>query len=157
MSGRWSEEQTTKFVNMYKDSENVWNIFTPEYKNREARLASLEHMVQEMNISTEQGQLNRSTIYPIAGTVWTTMASPTVYPVAAGQLGIQLLSNYSTLWYLHCVGVRSVADVSEVHTASTFSHLNLKMEVACTSKTSALWPYANGLTTASFRTLSNHQ
>jgi hypothetical protein len=26
--------------------------------------------------------------------VWTTMASPTVYPVAAGQLGIQLLSNW---------------------------------------------------------------
>ena len=30
MSGRWSEEQTTKFVNMYKDSENLWNVFTPE-------------------------------------------------------------------------------------------------------------------------------
>jgi hypothetical protein len=58
MSGRWREEQTTKFVNIYKDSENLWNVFTPEYKNREARLASLEHMVREMNISTEQGQLN---------------------------------------------------------------------------------------------------
>jgi hypothetical protein len=56
----------------------LWNVFTPEYKNREARLASLEHMVREMNISTEQGQLNWST----------------VYPVAAGQLGIQLLSNW---------------------------------------------------------------
>jgi hypothetical protein len=51
-------------------------------------------MVPEMNISTEQGQLTWSTVYPIAGTVWTTMASPTVYPVAAGQLGIQLLSNW---------------------------------------------------------------
>jgi hypothetical protein len=50
MSGRWREEQTTKFVNMYKDSENLWNVFTPEYKNREARLAYLEHMVREMNI-----------------------------------------------------------------------------------------------------------
>jgi hypothetical protein len=69
MSGRWREEQTTKFVNMYKDSENMWNVFTPEYKNREARLASLEHMVREMNISTEQGQLTWSTVYPIAGTV----------------------------------------------------------------------------------------
>jgi hypothetical protein len=38
MSGRWREKQTTKFVNMYKDSENLWNVFTPEYKNREARL-----------------------------------------------------------------------------------------------------------------------
>jgi hypothetical protein len=54
---------------MYKDSENLWNVFTPEYKNREARLASLEHMVREMNISTEQGQLNWSIVYPIAGTV----------------------------------------------------------------------------------------
>jgi hypothetical protein len=35
---------------MYKDSENLWNVFTPEYKNGEARLASLEHMAQEMNI-----------------------------------------------------------------------------------------------------------
>jgi hypothetical protein len=69
MLGRWREEQTAKFVNMYKDSENLWNVFTPEYKNREARLASLEHMVREMNISTEQGQLNWSTVYPIAGTV----------------------------------------------------------------------------------------
>jgi hypothetical protein len=58
MSGRWREEQTTKFVNMYKNSKNLWNVFTPEYKNREAGLASLEHMVREMNISTEQGQLN---------------------------------------------------------------------------------------------------
>jgi hypothetical protein len=50
MSGRWREEQTTKFVNMYvyKDSENLWNVFTPEYKNCEARLASLEHMVREI-------------------------------------------------------------------------------------------------------------
>jgi hypothetical protein len=32
MPGRWSEEQTTKFVNTYKDSENLWNVFTPEYK-----------------------------------------------------------------------------------------------------------------------------
>jgi hypothetical protein len=39
-------------------TENLWNVFTREYKNREARLASLEHMVREMNISTEQGQLN---------------------------------------------------------------------------------------------------
>jgi hypothetical protein len=31
MSGRWSEEQTTKFVNMYKYSENLWNVFTTEY------------------------------------------------------------------------------------------------------------------------------
>jgi hypothetical protein len=70
MSGRWREEQTTKFVNMYyKDPENLWNIFTPEYKNCEARLASLEYMVREMNTSTEQGQFNWSTVYPIAGTV----------------------------------------------------------------------------------------
>jgi hypothetical protein len=51
MSSRWSEEQTTKCVNMYKDSENLWNVFTPEYKNREARLASLKHMVREINIT----------------------------------------------------------------------------------------------------------
>jgi hypothetical protein len=50
MSGRWREEQTTKLVNMYKDSKNLWNVFTPEYINREARLASLEHMGREMNI-----------------------------------------------------------------------------------------------------------
>jgi hypothetical protein len=50
MSGRWSEEQTAKFVNMYKDSEILWNVFTPECKNREARLASREHMVREINI-----------------------------------------------------------------------------------------------------------
>jgi hypothetical protein len=50
MSSRWREEQTAKLVNMYKDSENLWNVFTPEYKHREARLASLELMVWEMNI-----------------------------------------------------------------------------------------------------------
>jgi hypothetical protein len=44
--------------------------------------------------TTDQGQLNWPTVYPIAGTVWTTMASPTVYPEAAVQLGIQLLSNW---------------------------------------------------------------
>jgi hypothetical protein len=64
MSGRWREEQTSKFVNMYKDSKNLWDVFTPEYKNREAR-----NMVREMNISTELGQLNWTTVYPIAGTV----------------------------------------------------------------------------------------
>jgi hypothetical protein len=67
MSGRWREGQTTKCDNMYKDSENLWNVFTSEYKNREARLASLEHMVREMNI--DQGQLKWPTVYPIAGTV----------------------------------------------------------------------------------------
>jgi hypothetical protein len=50
-------------------TENLWNVFTPEYKNREAWLASLEHVVREMDISTEQGQLNWSTVYQIAGTV----------------------------------------------------------------------------------------
>jgi hypothetical protein len=61
-------------------TENLWyvRVFTPEYKNRKARLASLERMVREMNKSTEQGQLNWSTVYPIA----------------AGQLGTQLLSNW---------------------------------------------------------------
>jgi hypothetical protein len=68
MSGRWREELTTKFVIMYKDSENMWNVFTPEYKNREARLASLEHMVREMN---SWHRVNNN-----------------------GQLGIQLLSNW---------------------------------------------------------------
>jgi hypothetical protein len=66
MSGRWREDQATKYVNIYKDSENLCNVFTLEYKNREARLASLEHTAREMNISTEQGQLNWSTVYPIA-------------------------------------------------------------------------------------------
>jgi hypothetical protein len=47
MSGKCREEQTTKFVNKYEDSENLWNVFTPEYKNHEARLASLEHMVRK--------------------------------------------------------------------------------------------------------------
>jgi hypothetical protein len=39
-------------------------------------------------------EMNWSAVYPIAGTVWTTKASPTVYPVAVGQLGIQLLANW---------------------------------------------------------------
>jgi hypothetical protein len=120
MSGRWSEEQTTMFVNMYKDSENLWNVFTPEYKNREARLASLEHVVREMNIPNRSRPVEL--VYCLA--VWTKIASPTVYPVAARQLGIQLLSNWlASNW--HRVNrpsvspCESVRGVGEDHAFST--------------------------------------
>lgn len=50
MSERWSSQENVKFVNLYRDQENLWNVFDSQYKNRDARRTSLQHIVTEMNI-----------------------------------------------------------------------------------------------------------
>lgn len=52
MATRWSEGKTLKFVQLYCDNENLWNMFSPEYDNREAKSASMQAIVDEMNDPT---------------------------------------------------------------------------------------------------------
>lgn len=49
MSGRWNDATTLKFVQLYRANENLWNMFIPEYRNREARSESLQSIVDELN------------------------------------------------------------------------------------------------------------
>ncbi|XP_056643925.1 uncharacterized protein LOC130449890 [Diorhabda sublineata] len=50
MAERWSGQENVKFVNLYREQENLWNLFDSEYKNRDARRTSLQHIAKEMNI-----------------------------------------------------------------------------------------------------------
>lgn len=51
MSNRWSDVTTLKFVKLYRENENLWNMFTPEYRNCDCRSASMEAIVSELNLS----------------------------------------------------------------------------------------------------------
>lgn len=48
---RWGEQQSYKFVTLYKEAECLWNFFDPCYRNRDMRLDAFKHIVEEMNIA----------------------------------------------------------------------------------------------------------
>ncbi|KAL5246304.1 hypothetical protein ACI65C_013712 [Semiaphis heraclei] len=50
MANRWNEETTLKFVQLYRENENLWNIFISEYRNRDTRSASMQSIASELNI-----------------------------------------------------------------------------------------------------------
>lgn len=50
MADRWTSEQSIKFVELYKDQTNLWNCLDPNYKNRDLRKASLEHIRMESGL-----------------------------------------------------------------------------------------------------------
>lgn len=50
MAHRWTSEQNIKFVELYKDQVNLWNRLDPNYKNRDLRKASLEHIRIELGL-----------------------------------------------------------------------------------------------------------
>lgn len=50
MADRWTSEQNIKFVELYKDQTNLWNCLDPNYKNRDLRKASLEHIRMELGL-----------------------------------------------------------------------------------------------------------
>lgn len=50
MSNRWSSDANIKFVSLYKNEENLWNVFDKNYKNRDMRRSSLEFICKEMNM-----------------------------------------------------------------------------------------------------------
>lgn len=51
MANRWTSEQNIKFVELYKDQVNLWNRLDPNYKNRDLRKASLEHIRIELGLT----------------------------------------------------------------------------------------------------------
>lgn len=50
MAERWTSDQNIKFVELYKNQTNLWNCLDPNYKNRDLRKASLEHIRLECNL-----------------------------------------------------------------------------------------------------------
>jgi len=50
MANRWNEETTLKFVQLYRENENHWNMFIPEYRNRDTRSTSMQSIDSELNI-----------------------------------------------------------------------------------------------------------
>lgn len=50
MHSCWSEETTSKFVQLYRENDNLWNIYSPEYRNQDARNASMQSIASELNI-----------------------------------------------------------------------------------------------------------
>lgn len=51
MSNRWSEEKTLQFVQLYREHENLWNMFIPEYRNRDSRSSSMATIASEINLT----------------------------------------------------------------------------------------------------------
>ena len=47
---RWSEGDTVKFVELYREHECLWNIMKPSYRNNQMRVRALENIVEEMGI-----------------------------------------------------------------------------------------------------------
>jgi hypothetical protein len=47
---RWSEGETIKFVELYRDYECLWNTTKACYKNSQMRQAALEKTVAEMDM-----------------------------------------------------------------------------------------------------------
>ena len=47
---RWSEEDTVKFVELYREHECLWNVMKPSYRNNQMRVGALEKIVEEMGI-----------------------------------------------------------------------------------------------------------
>jgi len=48
MTDRWTSEQNLKFMESYKDQTNLWNCLDPNYRNRNLRKASFEHIRTEL-------------------------------------------------------------------------------------------------------------
>ena len=47
---RWSEGDTVKFVELYRERECLWNVMKPSYTNNQMRVGALEKVVEEMGI-----------------------------------------------------------------------------------------------------------
>ena len=47
---RWSEGDTVKFVELYREHECLWNIMKPSYRNNQMQVGALEKIVEEMGI-----------------------------------------------------------------------------------------------------------
>ena len=47
---RWSEGDTVKFVELYREHECPWNKIKPSYRNNQMRVGALEKIVEEMGI-----------------------------------------------------------------------------------------------------------
>lgn len=51
MAGKWTEESTLKFVELYRDHECLWNTQLLVYRNKQARATAIKSIVNEMNIT----------------------------------------------------------------------------------------------------------
>ncbi|KAG8278616.1 hypothetical protein J6590_014171 [Homalodisca vitripennis] len=45
---KWTEEETLKFVELYRDAECLWNLASPTYKNKQMRQAAIDNLVKDM-------------------------------------------------------------------------------------------------------------
>lgn len=48
---KWSENETIKFVEMYRDLDFLWDTESADYRNSQMRQAGYEHLVKEMGIA----------------------------------------------------------------------------------------------------------
>lgn len=47
---RWSDQQTSRFMRIYRDNEHLWNVRHPHYRSRALRRDSLRKFVQALRI-----------------------------------------------------------------------------------------------------------
>lgn len=50
IKSRWPEELTIRFVELYKSHECLWNVHSPEYKDREFKRMALVNIAENMGI-----------------------------------------------------------------------------------------------------------
>lgn len=47
---KWSEGETVKFVELYREHECLWDVTKPNYRNNQMRVAALEKLVRDMEV-----------------------------------------------------------------------------------------------------------
>lgn len=51
-SKKWSDEEHLKIVQLYKTEGCLWNIHSPNYRNKEMRTAALQNICDKMGIES---------------------------------------------------------------------------------------------------------
>ena len=56
---KWSERDTTRFLELYEAEEVLWNVRCKEYKNKDARNAALQRLIRCFDFDVTVDDLNK--------------------------------------------------------------------------------------------------
>ncbi|CAI6358659.1 unnamed protein product [Macrosiphum euphorbiae] len=115
MANRWSEETTLKFVQLYREHENLWNMFIPEYRNRDARSSSMEAIASELNITIKEVPKK---IKALRATYYLELAK--IEKSKASGSGTNLVYKPLLSWFDDINHIMKTATVKEKQTYSNF-------------------------------------
>jgi hypothetical protein len=116
MTNRWNEEMTFKFMQLYREHENLWNVFNKDYRNRDVRSASMKAIVEDMNVPNftvkdvpKKIKSLRSTYYLELGKIEKSKAS-------GG--GVDFVYKPSVAWFSEMDRIMKITNLKEKETSS---------------------------------------